>query len=166
MRKLIYAGVVLSMSFGASHAVACSSCGCTLTTDWATQGFGAVTPGLRMDLRLDFLDQTDLRSGTQSVDRSSLPVPNDREIQQRTRNLNYSVFLDYTFNDDWGVTQRSHRAIRTYQRLSLRAWRMSGWWPAIKALNLITASACSSASNCQPAIFTIRLSTARKLGNR
>jgi len=56
-----------------------------------------------MDVRFDYLDQTQLRSGTSAVSRGSLDVPNDREIQQRTRNLNYSAYLDYTANADWGV---------------------------------------------------------------
>ena len=90
-------------TFAFSSALACSSCGCTLTTDWAAQGFGSVVPGFRMDFRFDYLDQNQLRSGTKAVDRGSLATPNDREIQQRTRNLNYSVFLDYTANADWGV---------------------------------------------------------------
>jgi hypothetical protein len=100
------AGALLTAlgTMAAEEALACSSCGCTLTTDWAAQGFGSVTPGLRTDLRFDYLNQTDLRSGTKSVDRSTLEIPNEREIQQQTRNLNYSLYLDYTFNADWGVT--------------------------------------------------------------
>jgi hypothetical protein len=90
-------------AIASNGALACSSCGCTLTTDWATQGFGSVTPGFTMDLRFDYLDQTQLRSGTKAVDRGSLAIPNDSEIQQRTRNLNYSLFLDYTANADWAA---------------------------------------------------------------
>jgi hypothetical protein len=102
-RSIIFASLISAGALPATPALACSSCGCTLTTDWAAQGFGSVTQGWALDLRFDYLDQTDLRSGTKSVDRGSLGVPNDREIQQRTRNLNYSVFLDYTANADWGV---------------------------------------------------------------
>jgi hypothetical protein len=98
------AAILLGCSTIASNsALACSSCGCTLTTDWAAQGFGSVSPGLRADLRFDYLDQDQLRSGTKAVDRASQAIPNDRELQQRTRNLNYSLFLDYTANADWGV---------------------------------------------------------------
>src|SRR5438105_15808627 len=56
-------------TFAFSSALACSSCGCTLTTDWAAQGFGSVVPGFRMDFRFDYLDQTQLRSGTRSEER-------------------------------------------------------------------------------------------------
>jgi hypothetical protein len=101
-RSIIFASL-LSGALPATPALACSSCGCTLTTDWAAQGFGSVNPGLAIDLRLDYLNQTELRSGTHALDRGSLAVPNDREIQRRTRNINYSVFLDYTANANWGV---------------------------------------------------------------
>lgn len=97
------AGFVLCCGVIASKAaLACSSCGCSLNTDWAAQGFGG-DAGFRVDLRLDYLDQTQLRSGTKAVDRGSLDMPNDREIQQRTLNRNYTLSLDYTANADWGV---------------------------------------------------------------
>ena len=103
MDKKMLCAAACAAAFAPAAALACSSCGCTLTTDWAAQGFGSVTPGFRMDFRYDYLDQTQLRSGTHAVDRSSVAIPNAQEIQQRTRNLNYSVFLDYTANADWGV---------------------------------------------------------------
>jgi hypothetical protein len=59
-----------------------------------------------MDLRFDYLDQTQLRSGTHAVDRGGLAIPNDQEIQQRTKNLNYTAYFDYTVNADWGVTMQ------------------------------------------------------------
>jgi hypothetical protein len=102
-RSIIFASLLSAGALSTTPALACSSCGCTLTTDWAAQGFGSVNPGLAIDLRLDYLNQTELRSGTHALDRGSLEVPNDREIQQRTRNINYSVFLDYTANANWGV---------------------------------------------------------------
>ena len=95
---LFCAGAVASKA-----ALACSSCGCSLNTDWSAQGFGGGEPGLRMDLRFDYIDQKELRSGTKAVDRGSLEIPNEDEIQQRTKNNNYTLFADYTFNADWGV---------------------------------------------------------------
>jgi hypothetical protein len=103
MKRFTLVVFLFICAVASNGALACSSCGCTLTTDWAAQGFGSVMPGFRMDFRFDYLDQNQLRSGTKAVDRGSLATPNDREIQQRTRNLNYSVFLDYTANADWGV---------------------------------------------------------------
>ena len=84
-------------------ALACSSCGCSLNSDWSTQGH-ASEPGLRMDFRFDYFNQDQLRSGTGTVDRGALTFPTNREIQQTTVNRNYNLTLDYTANRDWGVS--------------------------------------------------------------
>jgi hypothetical protein len=88
---------------GAPSAQACGACGCTLHSDWATQGY-AVQPGFRFDLRYDYFNQEQLRSGTKSVDRGSFDFPNGQEIQQKTINRNITASLDYSPNADWGVT--------------------------------------------------------------
>ena len=84
-------------------ALACSSCGCTLSSDWSSQGISPSGEGLRVDLRFDYFNQDQLRSGTHSVDRNSLPIPNDQEVQQTTINRNYALGLDYSPNVNWGV---------------------------------------------------------------
>jgi hypothetical protein len=61
-------------------AVECSSCGCTLNSEWSSQGFGG-GEGWRLDFRFDYFNQDQLRSGTGTVDRGSLEIPNEREIQ-------------------------------------------------------------------------------------
>jgi hypothetical protein len=96
--------VVAALLLGASTAgIACSSCGCTLNADWATQGLTSRT-GWTADLRYDFFNQDQLRSGTGRVDRAGLALPNDVEIQQQTVNRNATLTLDYGFSNDWGVT--------------------------------------------------------------
>ena len=87
----------------APAAQACGACGCTLNSDWASQGY-AIQPGFRFDLRYDYFNQDQLRSGTQSVNRGSFPFPNDQEIQEKTINRNLTATLDYTPSPDWGVT--------------------------------------------------------------
>jgi hypothetical protein len=82
-------------------ALACSSCGCTLSSDWLIQGGGA---GWHSDFRFDYFNQDDLRSGTGRVDRGSITFPTDREIQQETINRNYNLLLDYASGGTWGVT--------------------------------------------------------------
>jgi hypothetical protein len=84
-------------------ALACSSCGCTLSSDWSSQGIVPSGEGMRVDLRFDYFDQNELRSGTKKVDRGSLAVPNEQEIQQQTINRNYALGIDYSPNEDWGV---------------------------------------------------------------
>ncbi|MEP7062058.1 MAG: hypothetical protein ABI881_06650 [Betaproteobacteria bacterium] len=85
----------------APAALACSSCGCTLSSNWGSQGAGTDS-GSMFDLRFDYFNQDDLRSGRRSVDRGSLEVPNDTEIQQTTINRNYTLNFDHA-KGDWGV---------------------------------------------------------------
>jgi hypothetical protein len=84
-------------------ALACSSCGCTLNADWATQGLAA-GKGWRFDLRTDYFNQSDLRSGTDSVDRASIELPSEHEVQQKTINRNTTLDLEYSPNANWGVS--------------------------------------------------------------
>ena len=83
-------------------ALACSSCGCTLSSDWDSQGF-ATRPGLRFDLRYDYLNQAQLRTGTGKVDRAGIALPAGREIEQGTLNRYITFGLDYSPNADWGI---------------------------------------------------------------
>jgi hypothetical protein len=91
----------LVLAIGPS-ARACGACGCTLNSDWASQGY-AVRPGFRFDLRYDYFNQDQLRSETKAVDRGGFAFPNDQEIQEKTINRNLTATLDYSPNADWGV---------------------------------------------------------------
>ena len=96
--------VALAGTVGAPiPALACATCGCTLSSDWSSQGLAPSGEGFRFDLRFDYFNQDQLRSGTKKVDRSSLEIPNEREIQQSTYNRNYTLGFDYSPSLNWGV---------------------------------------------------------------
>jgi len=99
----ILAAVAMAVTGAPMTAVACSSCGCTLSSDWSSQGIAPSGEGFRFDFRFDYFNQDQLRSGTHSVNRGSLEIPNDQEIQQTTINRNYALGFDYSPNVDWGV---------------------------------------------------------------
>ncbi len=101
--KLLVSLVALASLAGAANSSACSVCGCSLSSDWAAQGY-ATTPGLDAGVRFEYFEQSDLRSGTRSVDRSTLTFPNDNEIQQKTVNRNTWLDLNYVVNSSWAVT--------------------------------------------------------------
>jgi hypothetical protein len=102
MDKLIAATALAALALvAASTARACSSCGCTLSSNWGSQG-AAMDNGWMLDFRYDYFNQDDLRSGRHSVDRGSLAIPNDAEIQQETINRNYTFNADYSAGV-WGV---------------------------------------------------------------
>lgn len=83
-------------------AQACSSCGCSLSSDWSSQGYTA-GEGFRVDVRYDYFNQNQLRSGSRSFDRGSVSLPSERELQEKTINRNLLLTLDYSPNADWGV---------------------------------------------------------------
>jgi hypothetical protein len=86
-----------------SRSFACSSCGCSLSSDWAAQGYDT-TPGVELGVRFEYFEQSVLRSGMDRVDRATLTFPADDEIQQRTLNRNTWLDLNYVVNSSWAVT--------------------------------------------------------------
>lgn len=107
-------GALLAAALPAAWA--CSSCGCTLSSDWASQGLYAAS-GLSLDLRHDYFNQDELRSGSNRVDRAGIALPADQEIQRNTANHVSTLTLDYGFSPDWAVAlqlpylQRSHGTV-------------------------------------------------------
>jgi hypothetical protein len=102
-RNALLVAATLAAIGATPAALACSSCGCTLSSDWSSQGIAPSGEGFRFDFRFDYFNQDQLRSGTKSVNRNSLEVPNEQEIQQTTINRNYALGFDYSPNADWGV---------------------------------------------------------------
>lgn len=94
--------LALCLVVASPFARACGACGCTLNSDWVSQGY-AVKPGFRFDLRYDYFNQDQLRRGTRSVDRAGFEIPNGQEIQEKTLNRNLTLTLDYSLSSDWGV---------------------------------------------------------------
>jgi hypothetical protein len=79
----------------------CSVCGCSLSSDWAAQGYG-MSPGLEESVNFQYYNQNNLRSGTGSVDKTLYPFPDDREIQQDTLTRSTVLGLDYGATPNWG----------------------------------------------------------------
>jgi hypothetical protein len=94
------AGVVLA--FAATSCRACSVCGCSLSSDWASQGYG-MSPGLEGNVNLQYYDQNNLRTGTGDANRSAFPLPNGQELQKDTLTRSATLALDYVISPNWGV---------------------------------------------------------------
>lgn len=107
--------------FQALPASACSSCGCNLGTEWADEGYSA-SPGLRLDLRYDFINQNQLRNGRHAASaqdvQAALAAGTVAETQQRTRTRFYTLGLDYAFNRDWGVNLQAPLLDRDHATLA------------------------------------------------
>lgn len=109
MNRYIQSAVAAIAISGSSFALACSSCGCSLSSDWESQGLGAGT-GLRFDVRYDYLNQNQIRSGTSRL--SSWPAGHEQE--QYTRNHYVTATLDYSATPDWGVSIQLPYIYRTH----------------------------------------------------
>jgi hypothetical protein len=120
-KSTLRAALAGALCFSPLYALACASCGCSLSSDWET--LGASSSGLKMDLRYDYLDQDQLRAGTDTITpeaASRLVNANGRqEVEQYTRNDYLTLGLNYSFNPDWGVAvqlpyiDRSHGTLGT-----------------------------------------------------
>jgi hypothetical protein len=91
--------VVVLMS---SHSYAsCGSAFCMLNTNWSAQGVW-MEPGARLDLRYEYIDQDQLRSGTRSANADEIAEMDHREIG--TTNNNLQAAFEYAFNETYGIS--------------------------------------------------------------
>lgn len=112
-------------------ALAQASCGasfCPFNTQWEVQG-QAAGPGLRLDLRQEYIDQDRLRRGGDTVAVGQVPAHHD---ELSTTNRNTLLGLDYG-GDGWGVTltlpwvDRDHSHIHHHLGDDeLESWQLSG----------------------------------------
>jgi len=105
--KLGLLGSALLLAGFSSQALACASCGCTLSSDWESQGFSS-QEGLKLDIRYDYLNQNQLRQGTHSIsaaNASQVTTPNGdaQEVEKYTKNQYLTLGLDYAFSSSWGI---------------------------------------------------------------
>jgi len=108
--------VAAALAVGAASQNVAASCGaafCMVNTNWNIQGF-APEPGLRLDLRFEYIDQDQPRAGNDKVAVGQIRRHHD---EVRTINRNYLATLDYTFNADWGVAVTVPYVDRTHEHI-------------------------------------------------
>jgi hypothetical protein len=98
-------------------ALACASCGCTFTSDWLNQGL-ITQPGQAATLRVDYVPQSQLRTGTTKVDTTKLEIPNEREIERWTDNLYVTASYDRQFANDWGFNVSVPLVVRPHATIA------------------------------------------------
>ena len=93
-------------AFAPATAFACATCGCALSSD-AAMGYGA-SAGWRISLQYDYIDQSQLRSGTSAASPSQVATINDaggnQEVEQQTINRYWTLGLAYSPNADWNFS--------------------------------------------------------------
>ena len=125
VRQILNSAVVLGIAsiiglLTSADVLACASCGCTLSSDWENMQF-SYTPGIKLDLRWDFIDQNQLRTGTGRISSTAasqvIENGSPAEVEKYTRNNYYTLGIDYSTSPDWGVNvqvpfiDRSHRTL-------------------------------------------------------
>lgn len=118
-RSLLAVLAAALATLNAAPALACASCSCALSSDWESQGYTA-DPGWRLDLRYDYINQNELRSGSGKVNRAAFPPGpgQDHELEQVTTNRYFTVAVDYSPNKDWGFNAQIPYVDRFHQTIT------------------------------------------------
>ncbi len=95
-----------------AHA-SCGGAFCTLNTDESVQGT-FTKPGLRIDVRGEFIDLDQLRHGSH---KASPQGEVDEHDEVRTINRNVLTTLDWNINQDWGLTLRVPLVDRSHKHI-------------------------------------------------
>lgn len=122
-----YTFLVTSLLLSLPAYASCGSAFCHLNTNWDIQGVWD-KPGIRLDLRAEYIKQDQPRSGTHNIDNAGFD-----EEEKRTINRNYVATLDYAFDQDWGVTVRVPFVNRSHSHIlndtgtpQAESWDFSG----------------------------------------
>src|SRR5690242_13918722 len=113
---MLLAGAI-ALAVAGDAAASCGSAFCMVNTSWNTQG-AWTEPGMRFDMRYEYINQDQPRSGSSKVGVGQIPAHHD---EVSTVNRNWLASLDYTFNDQWGVSatlpvsDRDHEHIHNHQ---------------------------------------------------
>src|SRR5690242_16547936 len=95
----------------------CGSAFCLVNTNWGVQGVWNES-GVRGDVRFEYIDQDQPRTGTRDLAVGEIPHHHD---EVRTVNRNIFTTLDYGFSDDLGVSlvipwvDRTHDHLHNHQ---------------------------------------------------
>ena len=115
-RALLALTVALAGVGGEARA-SCGAAFCMVNTSWNVQG-ALTEPGLRFDLRYEYINQDQPMSGSNKVGVGQIRQHHD---EVRTINRNWLATVDYAFNNQWGVSatlpflDRSHAHIHNHQ---------------------------------------------------
>jgi len=117
---MVASGFALALSSDPILA-SCGSAFCNINTNWGVQGQWT-EPGLRADLRYEYINQDQPLNGKDKVAVGQIPRHHD-EVQ--TVNRNWIATFDYAFGPSWGVSaivpvvDRDHTHIHNHQGAKL-----------------------------------------------
>jgi hypothetical protein len=99
-------GVLAVWAAAPGAAWACATCGCSLSTD-AAMGYSAEA-GWRINLEYNFIDQDQLRTGTEAISPTQVAPINTgvgaQEVEHQTINRYWNLSVAYSPSADWTVS--------------------------------------------------------------
>lgn len=98
-KHALLTGALIAALVSHGAQASCGASFCMVNTNWNLQGF-APEPGLRVDLRYEYMKQDQPMSGSDKVAFGQIRSHHD---ELSTINRNWLLGFDYTINRDWGV---------------------------------------------------------------
>jgi hypothetical protein len=129
MKLILTALIAVSASV---NVLACASCGCSLNTDYGTQGMGS-SEGWTFDLRYDYLNQNQLRSGKNTISNATAvrttntAIGGYAEVEGFTTNRYLTAGVDYNNGNSWGVQLSAPYIQRNHMTYGVDDGSGNGW---------------------------------------
>src|SRR5688572_12226001 len=146
MKSLRAAAAALLNLLSAQVFASCGAAFCPVNTSWDLHT-GLAAKGGRFDLRYEYIDQDQPRSGSRKVGVGQLPRHHDEVY---TTNRNWIGSFDYVLNADWSlsvvapIVDRDHQHIHNHRGQKLfDSWDFSGLGD-VRALGRYRLSASES----------------------
>jgi hypothetical protein len=129
MRRIAMALLAAALTYSVGTHASCGAAFCTVNTDWSSQG-AMTDPGVRFDLRYEFIDLDQPRSGTDRIGVGAIPRHHD-EVE--TRNHNWVANAEWVASPRWAVSlalpyvDREHLHIHNHRGAQLpERWDFRG----------------------------------------
>ena len=127
MTRLPYLALALACASVDPAYAACGTAGCAINTNWETQN-PHLGPGLRVDLRMEYIKQDTLRKGSKEAQHAEVltdPLAEHDEIETVNRNLR--AHFDYSINGNWGISVDVPLVSRKHSHFSLEESALEKW---------------------------------------
>ncbi len=114
LRIAIVSALAIAPVLASDSAYACAACGCTLSSDWDTQG-NTTKPGFTADVSYSTLNQNQQRYGTGSASNALInnQLAAGQEVEAFTKTQTVTAALIYN-DETWGVTTQIPYVDRTH----------------------------------------------------
>lgn len=103
--KKLFSAVLALAAISSNQASACASCGCTLSTDWGSQGV-STAQGFSADLSYAYINQNKPIYGSNTKSSAALIntlYANGQEIETATKTQTVTAAFNYN-SDTWGIS--------------------------------------------------------------